>query len=150
MKISEVMGTDDVFLDVAASSKPGVLKFVAAKAGAALGISSDDIYDALQNREALGSTGMGSGIAMPHAQINGITQPFALMVRLSRPLDFEVIDEEPVDVICLILTPPGEQSRHLSLLSQFARQLRSPDVASAIRSAKDAKPIIEAMTGCER
>lgn len=150
MKISEAMGTDDVFLDVAASSKPGVLRFVAGKAGAALGISSDDIYDALATRETLGSTGIGSGIAMPHAQISGISQPFALMVRLSRPIDFEAIDEEPVDVICLILTPSGEQSQYLRLLAQFARQLRSAEVVGAIRSAREAGRVLEAVTGCER
>ncbi|WP_412052018.1 PTS sugar transporter subunit IIA (plasmid) [Hoeflea sp. Naph1] len=146
MKISEAMGPDNVFLDVAASSKPSILKFVAGKAGTDLGISPDEIYDALQNREALGSTGIGSGIAMPHAQINGIAQPFALMVRLSRPLDFEAIDEELVDVICLILTPVGEQSQHLRLLAQFARQLRSSEVLNSIRSASEPERICEAMT----
>lgn len=150
MKISEALGADNVFLDVAASSKPAVLAFLAAKAGAALGISSEDIYDALQNREALGSTGMGSGIAIPHAQTNGIVQPFALMAKVASPIDFEAIDEEPVDVVCLILTPLDEQSRHLSLLSLFARQLRSPEVVRAISSATEGQQIFEAMTSIER
>lgn len=150
MKISEAIKPGNVFLDVSASSKSNILKFIAGKAAAALGVSADDVYDAVQSRETLGSTGVGSGIAIPHAQLNGVVSPFALMTRLSRPIDFEAIDEAPVDIVCLILTPPGEQSQYLKLLSQFARQLRSSEVVKSIRSATQPEQIYEAMTGCER
>lgn len=144
MKISEVMKPDDVLIDVSAASKGGLLLQLSAKAARALGIDERDILVALQSREALGSTGIGAGIAIPHAPVSGLTSPFALLVRLAKPVEFDSIDEQPVDVVCLILTPPDEQGRYLKLLSKIARQLRSADALNAVRHATDPKLIYDA------
>lgn len=148
MKISEVMTPDDVLIDISVPSKAKLLRFVAETAAAVLGVAEGDILNALKSRESLGSTGIGSGIAIPHAPVNGIVSPFALFVRLTKPIEFEAVDEEPVDLVCLVLTPPGEQNRYLKLLSQIARQLRSADALKTIRDAADQQKVYQALTEC--
>jgi nitrogen PTS system EIIA component len=150
MKISEVMKPDDVLVRVSAPSKSKLLRFLSENAASALGLDKDDIFGALQNRESLGSTGIGAGIAIPHAPVAGVTSPYALLVRLAKPIEFKAIDEEPVDVVCLILTPPGEQNRYLKLLSSVARQLRSPEAVETIRHAAEREQVYHAITACDR
>jgi len=149
MKISEVMKPDDVFVGVAASSKAKLLQFLSGKAADALHISEANVLGALQSREGLGSTGIGAGIAIPHAPVEGVTSPYALLVRLAKPIEFEAIDEEPVDVVCLILMPPGEQAEYLKLLSTIARKLRSPEAIKVIRTATDPEQVFSAITECD-
>lgn len=149
MKISEVMKLEDVLIDVSVPSKAILLRFVAETAAGVLSIAEDHILNALQSRENLGSTGIGSGIAIPHAPVKGIVSPFVLLVRLTKPIDFEAIDEEPIDVVCLILTPLGEQNQYLKLLSQISRQLRSADVVRTIRGATDRQQVYQALTECD-
>ena len=137
MKIAEILKPQDVFINVPAHSKPKLLRFMADNANSSLSIAGDEIFKALQSRESLGSTGIGSGIAIPHAPVIGVDAPFMSFARLAKPIDFQAIDEELVDIICLILTPIGEQSRYLTLLSKIARQLRSGDVLRNIRHTPD-------------
>lgn len=137
MRISEAMKPDDLLLGVSASSKDKLLQLLSEHAGAALAVSEETILTALRSRESLGSTGIGAGIAIPHAPVDGLVAPFVLLARLAKPVEFEAIDEEPVDVVCLILTPPGEQNRYLKLLSSVTRQLRSADTLGTIRQAAD-------------
>ncbi len=148
MAISEAMKPGHVLIDVSASTKAKLWLFLSKTAAKNLGITEHDILVALQGREALGSTGLGAGIAIPHAPVEGIVSPFVLFVRLSRPIPFDAIDEQPVDLVCLVLTPPGEQNRHLRLLSEIARQLRSSEAVKAIRSAADQKRVYEAIIDC--
>jgi len=149
MQISEVMQPNGVLIDVSVPSKFKLLKFVAETAADRLGLVEGDVLNAVQSREDLGSTGIGAGIAIPHASVEGITLPFVLLVRLTMPIDFDAIDEEPVDIVCLILTPSGEQSHYLKLLSSIARQLRSVDAATTIRRAADREIIYQALITCE-
>jgi PTS system nitrogen regulatory IIA component len=149
MKISEVMRPDDVLIDVSASSKSKLLQFLSKKAAEPLGVSDSEILRALQHREKLGSTGFGAGIAIPHAPVEGVAAPFALMIRLARPIAFEAIDDRPVDVICLILTPPGDQAEYLKLLSAISRKLRSSETLKTIRAATDARQIYATIAMCD-
>ncbi len=149
MKISEVMKPDDVLIDVSVSSKGRLLQQLSDKAARALGVSERDILAALESREALGSTGIGAGIAIPHAPVAGIERPFGLFVRLTKPIEFDAIDDEPVDIVCLILTPPEGQANHLKLLANVARQLRSEHVLKRIRSTREANHIYSAITECD-
>ena len=135
MKISEAMRPDDVFVGISVASKPRLLDFLAEKAAEVCGVARDDIWQALRAREELGSTGIGSGIAMPHAPVRGIATPLALLAVLAKPIGFAAVDGAPVDVVCLILTPPGDQNRHLKLLSRIARQLRDDEIVATIRRA---------------
>ena len=146
MKISEVIKPEGVTIDMSVSSKGQLLRLLSQKAADALGVGEHDILAALQSREDLGSTGVGAGIAIPHAAVVGIEEPFGLFVRLAKPVEFDALDEEPVDIVCLILTPPESQSPCLRLLSAIARQLRSPDAVKRIRSARDSGHVYSAIT----
>ncbi len=150
MRISEVIKPEDVAIGVSTSSKIKLLKLLSEKAGHALGISEQSILAALQSREDLGSTGIGAGIAIPHAPVVGIDGPFGYLACLSKPIEFDAIDDEPVDIVCLILTPPEGQSAYLKLLSSIARQLRSADILKKIRSANDRQQVYSAITECDR
>lgn len=144
MQICEVMKPDDVLIDLSASSKSGFLSMVAEIAASRLGVPEGEILGALQNREELGSTGIGAGIAIPHACVDGVGAPFMLLARLTKPIDFEAVDEAPVDVVCMILTPSGEQSHYLTLLSRITRRLRCADALDAIRRAPDSGQVYRA------
>lgn len=150
MKISEVIKPDDVEIGVSTASKSKLLKLLSEKAAHALGIGEQDILAALQSREGLGSTGIGAGIAIPHAPVAGIDGPFGYLACLSKPIEFDAIDDEPVDIVCLVLMPPEGQSAYLKLLSNIARQLRSKDVLKNIRSATDREHVYLAITECDR
>lgn len=149
MKISDVIKPEDVAIGMSASSKVRLLQQLSEKAAHVLGISEHDILAALQSREALGSTGIGAGIAIPHAPVAGIERPFGFFVRLTKPIEFDAIDDEPVDIVCLILTPPDGQANYLKLLSNVARQLRSADAIKRIRSTSDPAHIYSAITECD-
>lgn len=147
MQIFEVLQPDNVFLNVPAPTKAALLSFLAQTAAEAQGVEKNDILSALVSRENLGSTGIGSGIAIPHAPASGLVEPYMLLIRTSKPVPFDAIDDEPVDLICLILTPPGEQNQYLNLLARIARRLGSSDVVSAIRDADNPIDVHAAMTG---
>lgn len=147
MEISEVIKPESVALDLSAPSKIRLLQILSGIAGKALKISARDVFAALQNRERLGSTGIGAGIAIPHAPVAGVVVPFGFVARLAKPIAFESVDDDPVDIVCLLLTPPQGDSAYLSVLSYIARQLRSPDVVKRIRSAPDEAHIYSEITG---
>lgn len=146
MKISDIMRPDDVLIDVSAASKANLLQLMSNRAAQVLGVDRSDIVGALEHREKLGSTGFGAGIAIPHAPVEGVAAPFALLIRLARPIAFEAIDDRPVDVICLILTPPGDQAEYMKLLSTISRKLRSSETLKTIRSTTDAGQIYATIT----
>src|SRR5690606_5541569 len=102
MDISQCIAPDGVVLDLDVSSKDELLRFLADETARRLGLQSNVVLTALQKREALGSTGIGAGIGLPHAPVEGVQKPFGLFARLARPIDFEAIDEEPVDLVCIV------------------------------------------------
>ena len=97
--------------------------------------------DALQARENLGSTGLGKGFALPHSRLDALREPFALFVRLARPIDFDSIDDRPVDLVVLLLTPANGGSQHLATLAALARPLRDDDLVRRLRQAPDAEAL---------
>lgn len=146
MDISQCIAPDGVVLGLEVSSKAELLRFLADETARRRGLQSNVVLTALQKREALGSTGIGAGIGLPHAPVEGVQSPFGLFARLVRPIDFEAVDEEPVDLVCVVLTPPGGSQIHLTLLSRIARQLRSSGTVVAIRNAKTAAALHAALT----
>jgi nitrogen PTS system EIIA component len=102
---------------------------------------------ALQARENLGSTGLGSGFALPHARLVRLTRPFASFVRLARPIDFAAIDERPVDLVILLLTPEDAGSQHLATLAALARPLREEGFVQRLRQAPDAAALHRLLAG---
>ncbi|WP_240046819.1 PTS sugar transporter subunit IIA [Paracraurococcus ruber] len=138
MGITNHLAEANVILDLDATSKGGVLKLLAAVAARRLGRDEADILTALRSRERLGSTALGRGVALPHARIEGDSPPLALFARLQRPIDFEARDEEPVDLVILVLWPEASLEGFLPALSDTCRSLREPQVLRHLRSAKAA------------
>lgn len=146
MQVSEFLQPGDVVFDLAARSKPQALQILSKQASVTLGLAEKDVLDPLQAREKLGSTGIGEGVAIPHTRVAGIAKPFGMLARLAKPIDFEAIDEIPVDIVFVLLVPEQWGKDHLNLLAAVARQLRSPDVLKKLRQASGAEELYAAMT----
>jgi PTS system nitrogen regulatory IIA component len=146
MEIKDFLARAQAVVDVRASDKAALLQELARRAAAALDLSADDIASALLKREALGSTGTGSGVAVPHARLSGIDRPFGMLVRLVKPIDFDSIDSAPVDIVFLLLLPEKAQGAQLNALACAARALRDPEAVRDIRRALDADAMYRAAT----
>ncbi len=126
---------DQVVLKLRAATKAALLAELARRAAAVTGLPAAMLAAALEAREALGSTGFGSGIAVPHARIAGLATPCGLFVRLDKALPYDAIDGKAVDLVFLLLTPAGQDSTHLALLAAISRRLRDKEIADALRKA---------------
>ena len=138
MTIDEILAPEDVLVGLRAATKKTLLDAIAGRAADRLGLAREDILAPLAKREELGSTGVGDGVALPHARMEGIERPFGLLARLRDPVDFDAVDDRPVDLVVLLLLPVGGESRHLNALACVARWLRDPETAAALRGARDA------------
>jgi PTS system nitrogen regulatory IIA component len=132
----------DVTLDLSAGNKRRLLESLAASAAARLGRSEEEVLDALQDREQLGSTALGGGIALPHAQLRGGGRPVMLFARLARPINFQAADEEPVDLVILLLWPEDCAEGFLPALSEICRSLRDPQVLRRLRLASSPDEVV--------
>jgi nitrogen PTS system EIIA component len=138
MPIGEIIGPDRVEVGLRVADKTQLLQELAGRAATALKLDRRTVYDALQARENLGSTGLGRGFALPHARLAAVQEPFVLFVRLARPIDFAAIDERPVDLVILLLTPDNGGNQHLATLAALSRPLRDPTFVQRLRQAQDA------------
>jgi len=123
------------------NGKKQALQEIAAKAAVLTGQSDRAILEILLQREKLGSTGVGNGIAIPHGKLSGIKRITGVFARLETPVDFEALDDQPVDLVFLLLAPEGAGADHLKALSRIARVLRDGDTVAKIRGTKDASAI---------
>jgi PTS system nitrogen regulatory IIA component len=147
MEIRDFIAPEGAIHGLGARDKRQTLEELSRRAAAALGLDSAAILAPLLAREELGSTGVGRGIAIPHARIPGLTRPFGLLARLARAIDFAAIDERPVDLVCLLLTPASAAAAHLPALACLSRRLREPGVAERLRSARDQTGLYAIFTG---
>jgi PTS system nitrogen regulatory IIA component len=145
MKISDLLASTDVAIDVAAADKEKLLLDLARNAAAKLNLDSDRIFIELSKREALGSTGVGGGVAIPHARFQSIGKPFGTLVRLKKPMDYDAVDGKPVDLIVLLLLPEAAGDQ-LGALATIARKLRDPGVAAGLRRARSSAELYRALT----
>ena len=136
MGISGRLSAADVILDLDAASKHDVLQLLATEAAGRLGRPEREVLGALAARERLGSTALGRGVALPHARLAGSSPPLALLARLRRPVEFEARDEEPVDLVILVLWPGASPEGFLPALSGIVRTLRDPLVLRRLRRAR--------------
>jgi PTS system nitrogen regulatory IIA component len=134
MKLADCLLPEDIVLDLAAPSKLALIGKLAALGARRLGIEEAEIARALTTRENLGSTGIGGGVAVPHAGLIGLDRHFCLFARLARPVEFESVDERPVDLVFLLLNPQ-RQPDHLNILSCIARRMRDNETVAALRAA---------------
>lgn len=134
---------DLVIANLAANSKKQVLSDIAAKAVDLFHGDQDVLLQALMERERIGSTGIGCGVAIPHIKITGVHKMYGILARLQKPVDYDSIDGNPVDIIFMLLAPSDSKTtQHLKFLAQASRFLRDEDTCIAIRNANDENAIV--------
>jgi PTS system nitrogen regulatory IIA component len=138
MSIGDLIGANHVIVGLRVADKAQLLRELSSRAASALSLDQRVILDALQARENLGSTGLGGGFALPHARLDGLSQLFAVFVRLARPIDFAAVDGRPVDLVILLLTPADAANQHLATLAAVSRPLRDEAFVQQLRQAPDA------------
>ena len=138
MDLADLIEPDRVVFAARASNKQQLLKDLASRAAILLKLEGRVIFDALQAREQLGSTGLGAGFALPHARVDGLDRLFGMFTRLNRPIHFDSIDGKPVDLVFLLLIPPTAGSEHLGALAAVSRVLRDQECAASLRKAGSA------------
>ena len=139
MEIADLLsGPDTVLACVKASGKKALLAELAAKAAQRYGVDERRLFDRLLERERLGSTGIGSGIAIPHGRLPGLDKPVGLFARLAHPIDFDAIDDRPVDIVFLLLAPEGAGADHLKALARVSRLLRDRSLVEKLRATESA------------
>ena len=139
--VGDLLARGAIAPSVAAATKRQALAVVSESAARAYDLKASRVLDALLEREALSTTGVGHGVAIPHAHVDGLTAMSWVFVRLRPPVQFEAVDEEPVDLIFAILAPPDAGSDHLRTLARVARSLRSPELRLQLRQAQGADAI---------
>ena len=145
MQIADFLSPDDTLCDVRAADKDRLLRELTGRAANALRLDAAALADAIAQREQLGSTGMGDGIAIPHARIAGLSKPYGLLARLRRAIDFAAIDGQPVDIVFLLLLPSTAQGEQLTALASVARRLRDAQVTADLRDAADGAALYRAI-----
>jgi nitrogen PTS system EIIA component len=146
MPISDILALDGVIPSLKAGTKKQLLEAIAEHAGPLTGLAPRLVFDSLLQRERLGSTGIGNGIAIPHGKFEGLTRLVGLFARLEKPIDFEALDGQPVDLIFVLLAPEGAGADHLKGLSKVARLLRNPAITAKIRTLREAEVIFDILT----
>jgi PTS system nitrogen regulatory IIA component len=146
MKIQQFLAPADAMIGVRADDKNGLLRNLSRHAALSVGVLFDQIATEISRREALGSTGMGEGVAIPHARLPGIEKPFGLLARLKHPIDFDAIDGKPVDLVFLLLLPITSHGEQLNALASVARLLRRTETLRDLRRAASSDELYRVMT----
>lgn len=141
MHMQEFLTAQRVFADVKVSGKKQVLRRIAQLAARVLPVDEDEVFDALHAREKLGSTGVGDGVALPHAEVMGIEGVQGLFMRLEKPVAFAAVDDAPVDLVFCLLAGYGSQPQQLRALASVSRVLRRLEMRQRLRAAPDADGI---------
>ena len=144
--ITKLLPASNVIVDLDVSSKKRVFEQVGLVFENNRNIARSEVFDSLFAREKLGSTGIGHGIAIPHGKSPKLDRLFGLFARLDRPIDFESLDGQPVDLIFLLLAPEGAGADHLKALARVARLLRDPETANKLRESNDAGALYAVLT----
>ncbi len=146
MSLADLIVQDSVIPALKVNSKKQLLQELSAKAAQVTGLSEREIFDVILQRERLGSTGVGNGIAIPHGKLNSIDHIVGVFARLADPVDFEALDDQPVDLVFLLLAPEGSGADHLKALSRIARVLRDGDMVGKLRDTEAASAIYAFLT----
>ncbi len=147
VEISDIVTPERVILDVKpCGSKRQLLKELSQRAAAIFGLDQQRLLEALMERERLGTTGIGHGIAIPHARLKEVDRPVGLFARLSQPVDFEALDDRPSDLIFLLLAPESADAESLKALARISRLLRDPSLRERLRRAQDRDTIYRLLT----
>ncbi|MEQ8401211.1 MAG: PTS IIA-like nitrogen regulatory protein PtsN [Roseitalea porphyridii] len=137
MDLGDIIAENAVIGDLRANSKKQLLQTLSEHAADLTGLSAREIFDTVLQREKLGSTGVGNGIAIPHAKFPGFDRIAGVFARLAEPIDFDALDEQPVDLVFLLLAPENAGADHLKALSRVARLMREPARVALLRATTD-------------
>ena len=146
MEIRDMLAPEAVAAHQKASSKKQLFQEIAARASAVCGIEARTALDALLERERLGATAMGRGVAAPHARVAGISRICGVFLRLEKPRDFEALDDEPVDLVFALFAPEDAGADHLRALARVSRALRDPAICAKLRSCADSAALYAILT----
>ncbi|WP_203290790.1 PTS IIA-like nitrogen regulatory protein PtsN [Maricaulis parjimensis] len=147
MALADLIPNGGVAVDLGASSRKQALQAMSDVAAELTGLSARDIFDAVLQRERLGSTGVGQGVAIPHARLAGVDEVVGVFARLRSPVDFESIDGRPADLIFMLIAPEDAGAEHLKALARVSRLLRREDVRQRLRAAPDADAVHAVLAG---
>ncbi len=146
MALTDFLSPDAIFSTLRVNGKKQALQEMSERAAHVSGLPAREIFDSLLQRERLGSTGVGDGIAIPHGKLAKCTGIFGIFARLERAIDFEALDGLPVDLIFLLIAPEAAGADHLKALATIARVLRAPNLAAQLRATRDASAIYSLLT----
>ncbi|MFD0916239.1 PTS IIA-like nitrogen regulatory protein PtsN [Pseudahrensia aquimaris] len=137
MDLNEILTPQGVMSLVNVNSKKQLLQEVAERAATLANVDERIVFDVLLQRERLGSTGVGNGVAIPHGKLPGLEAIYGVFARLKQPIDFDSMDDQPVDIVFMLLAPEGSGADHLKALSRIARLLRNQATLSQLRATTD-------------
>ncbi len=146
MEINDLMTPDAIIPSLRVSSKKQALQEIAKRAAQLTRLPERSIFEVLVERERLGTTGVGHGIAIPHGKLSSIERLYGLFARLETPIDFDSIDEQPVDLICVLLAPETAGADHLKALARVSRLLRDQTTCDKLRGSESADAIYALLT----
>lgn len=146
MKVADLLAAEDV-LQLTSPDKPRLLQAVSRHAAERLGLDPASVSRALADRELLGSTGVGNGIALPHARLGDVRHPFGLFAALTKPIEFGAVDDMPVDLVFLLILPAHVPEEQLRCLACVARRLKEPGLPQALRKANNTAQLFELVVG---
>ena len=149
MQLSEFLDFDAIKTSFPGGNKRSLLQQLAHLAGQRLGLDSAAILSSLAERERLGSTGFGQGVALPHGKIEGLTRLYGLFVRLGEPVDFKALDKVPVDLVFLLLSPPEAGAEHLKALAAISRVTRHAPTLEKMRGARSRDALAAVLLGAD-
>lgn len=141
MTITDLVAPEAVIPVLKVNGKKQALLELSARASELCGQNERAVFEVLLQREKLGTTAVGYGIAIPHGKLPKLERLFGLFARLERPIDYEAMDDQPVDLIFMLLAPEGAGADHLKALARIARLLRDQDIARKLRASRDAQAI---------
>jgi nitrogen PTS system EIIA component len=148
--LSDLLAPGAVLPRLAAASRRQALQAMSEIAAKAAGADPRAAFEAVLMRERLSGTGMGDGVAIPHAPVAGVTRPIGAFARLETPQDFDALDSRPADLVFLLLAPPERGGDHLKALARVSRLLRHGDMRERLRAARSAEEIFALFTGAVR
>ena len=149
MQLSEFLDFEAVRVDLAAGNKRQLLNQLAQIAAARLLIDPSAIADSIAERERLGSTGFGGGVAIPHGKLDKLDRVYALVTRLASPIDYKAVDGQPVDLVFLLLSPPDAGAEHLKALAAVSRLVRHGGIVEKLRGARSRDAMAAVLMGAE-
>ncbi len=146
MDLSKLLVPEAVKVFGQLPSKKRLFQELGEVVGQAYGLSSAYVFDGLQERESLGPTGVGNGIALPHARLEEVDRIYGVFIRLEKPLDYESVDRQPVDLIFGLFAPKDSGVEHLKALAQVSRTMRDPNICAKLRANLDVSKLHAILT----